>query len=838
MDNFTDNFTDHFTDHFNDSVSKLWIHWNMSGDQIVENAYKFINKSKIINKEIVNFNFSENSYSEFLALLADDITEYEMFHSMCDFLQIVSPDIKVKKCCYKANIILSEYINALNIRSDIYTKLVECYTKCKDQIDNDDLQFLGKVIKSYERNGSNLGKKKTDILLKIRQEISKLEHFIYQFICTTEKQIITLTQDEISGLPHTIVKTLKVVDNFPKKYGIPLNKNNFESCMRYLHNNDVRKKIENIFSSTPIRITESIVKLLVLRHKYSNILGHNNYSDYRNELTMAENSKNIKDFLTKLIPRFNYRFDKEISTLLKLKKSYCQRHNIQFDNTIHSWEIQYYMTRWKKEYGLNENDIREYFPVRFVVPSIINELSSIFNIKFKLIENPYAWSEDVNMYSVYKSDNQLYGYIYTDLFERINKPYQTRCYGLIPGCTFPLTLNKQQIPITAVIASFNKNSITFNDLISLFHELVHALHYIFGKTKYSLFCGTNVEDDFIETPAQTVENLCWNNDFIKRMSKHRITGKRLDDETIEGMIKIKNINTGTHFKRNILFSLYDQLIHSSVNFIKLNENMIKEDKTKEEFVSTLSNVYHQLYSQIMSTKNNKVCLSPNFILPYELFSMVINGGANYYGYIWNKIYSSDIYNDKIKNGITDQQFGQKLKSVILEYGGTSKAMHMLQTYLGREPSIDGFFELYELDSDVEYSFFFNTDSIASQTLSVDQNTGMVVKKLVDDINTANSIKFETIENEDSENEDYETRDSKTRDSENGDSETGETEYMTSSYSNRFTEIDSQSEYEDSTGGNSTNQGGYVQSKLQNQKQSYVSENTETLRRYNNIFLKQ
>src|SRR3990172_11759247 len=107
---------------------------------------------------------------------------------MCDFLQIVSPDINVKKSCYKANIILSEYINMLNMKKDIYVKLVEYRMRFKSMLSNEDIKFLDKIVKSYERNGAGLNSKKADTLLKIKQEISKLEHYVYQYVCNIEKQ--------------------------------------------------------------------------------------------------------------------------------------------------------------------------------------------------------------------------------------------------------------------------------------------------------------------------------------------------------------------------------------------------------------------------------------------------------------------------------------------------------------------------------------------------------------------------------------------------------------------------------------------------------------------------
>ncbi len=99
--------------------------------------------------------------------------------------------------------------------------------------------------------------------------------------------------------------------------------------------------------------------------------------------------------------------------------------------------------------------------------------------------------------------------------------------------------------------------LSHNEIVSLFHEFGHVMHNIFGKTKYSIFSGTNVEFDFVETPAQILENLCWNKSILKKLSSHYKTGNVLPDNIIEKMIKVKGLNIGLSYKHNIMIAIYD-----------------------------------------------------------------------------------------------------------------------------------------------------------------------------------------------------------------------------------------------------------------------------------------
>ena len=76
---------------------KIWLHWNMTGDDIVRKSDELINKSKINYDQIASFKIDALNIKQFLGLLSDDITEFTSYHSMAAFLQYVSPDPQVRK---------------------------------------------------------------------------------------------------------------------------------------------------------------------------------------------------------------------------------------------------------------------------------------------------------------------------------------------------------------------------------------------------------------------------------------------------------------------------------------------------------------------------------------------------------------------------------------------------------------------------------------------------------------------------------------------------------------------------------------------------------------------
>ena len=146
---------------------------------------------------------------------------------------------------------------------------------------------------------------------------------------------------------------------------------------------------------------------------------------------------------------------------------------------------------------------------------------------------------------------------------------------------YPYNSNKYQPCIVSLVASLidiNDNKETLlchSEVISIFHEFGQAVYQILAKSKFCAFSGSNVEFDFVQIPPLILDNMCWDPIILKRLSSHCDTKNELPDNIIEKMIKIRNLNIGIHYKKVILSSIYDQLIHSSTEFITICENFLK-----------------------------------------------------------------------------------------------------------------------------------------------------------------------------------------------------------------------------------------------------------------------
>lgn len=112
----------------------------------------------------------------------------------------------------------------------------------------------------------------------------------------------------------------------------------------------------------------------------------------------------------------------------------------------------------------------------------------------------------------------------------------------------------------------------------LFHEAGHAWHGLLSKVQFAKFAGTSVARDFgerasfpfatlsrrltftgatVEAPSQMLENWMWEPKVLKSLSKHYKTGEQLDDQTIDALVKSRNVNQGLFNTRQLFFAKFD-----------------------------------------------------------------------------------------------------------------------------------------------------------------------------------------------------------------------------------------------------------------------------------------
>jgi Zn-dependent oligopeptidase len=88
------------------------------------------------------------------------------------------------------------------------------------------------------------------------------------------------------------------------------------------------------------------------------------------------------------------------------------------------------------------------------------------------------------------------------------------------------------------------------------------MQHMCSTANYARLSGINVEWDYVELPSLTIENVIWQRDMLKKLSKHHAGGHSLPDNLIDDMIATRNLNIALRTLQQVFDSTMDFILHS------------------------------------------------------------------------------------------------------------------------------------------------------------------------------------------------------------------------------------------------------------------------------------
>ncbi|XP_075528899.1 thimet oligopeptidase-like [Dermacentor variabilis] len=566
---------------------------------------------------------------------------------------------------------LNEFEIEIDMRTDIFEKLLVLEKKDTSCLSPERKRFLDKLIKLRKRDGLHLAAEVREQVKQLKNEISDLE-VKYMKNFNEENTVLEFTEEELRGTPEDFIKSLEMVESGKRK--VTLKHPHVLPIMKMAVDPATRKKVNFAFESRCVADNVPLLeKAIFLRHKKAQLLGYPTHSDYITELLMARSAANVRRFLTELADKLQPLWAKEKKVLLELKEEECKRHGIPFDGELHAWDVAFYKNLVEeRHYKVDQEKLRPYFPLEVVMKGLFGIYELLLSLKFEEVENPALWHPEARLFKVIDSETkELLGYFSMDLFPREGK-YSHFCnMPLQAGCL--KRDGSRQLSVVAVVCNFPKPTadkpslLTHSDVETFFHEFGHTMHHICSKAELVMFEGTTVERDFLECPSQMLENWCWDLEGLSRMSKHHASGEPLPNDLADPLIASRLANVGQFNLRQITLSMFDLELHV---------------KPQAETAKLLGEIQDKLLGYKPQDGTNFAANFSHLMSGYD---------SRYYGYLWSEVYSMDLFETRFKKeGILNPKTGMDYRKQILEAGATKDAEELLRNFLGREPRMDAF----------------------------------------------------------------------------------------------------------------------------------------------------
>ena len=521
-----------------------------------------IDKIEFNQKEIENLLTKKPKYNDFIKSFEKLEDELELEFTQISHLNSVNNSKQTQEIY--ANLLpkITEYSTKLSQDKRIF----ELYKTIKDEesatLNEEQNKVLDDAILDFRLSGIDLDEDKKRRLAQISLKLSDLSNQFSQNLldATNAFEMIVTDQKDVEGIPQSDLESAKCEEGWKFTLQMP----SYMAYMTYGPNERLREKLYKAYVTRAPQNAKIIDEILSLREEKAKILGFENYAELSLATKMANSIDEVISFLEELAAKSKDQAKREFEEL----ESFAGK-------TLNAWDIAFYSEKLRKQkYDLDEEKYRPYFEKNSVVNGLFDFLNELFGIKFKKIEIP-LWHEKADAYDIYE-DGKIIARIYLDLEARSSKRGGAWMHN---WQAHHQDKNGNEIKASAfVVCNFppssktNPSLLKHSDVVTLFHEMGHAIHHLLSKVNESFISGVNgVEWDAVEFPSQFLEEFAYESKVLKTFAKHYKSGEVINDEMIARLKKAKNFQSAMAMLRQLEFALFD----SSFTAISIKERRCK-----------------------------------------------------------------------------------------------------------------------------------------------------------------------------------------------------------------------------------------------------------------------
>jgi oligopeptidase A len=580
-------------------------------------------------------------------------------------LYVLSPDAGVRKASQDCSQKVTNYTVELSSDPQIYA-----IAQHVAQLGNAPAPAGAKLDDYYVIGGKRAGagldeatRKKTTALF---QHLADLERD-FSLALSNDQTTLAISTAEAKSLSSDFLATLKKGQN--GGYVVPVNESTYELFMTAEISSATRKRFLTAYNLRGgEKNVERLQEAVAVRYQLAQLLGYPSWAAYQLDAKMAKAPDRVENLLTTISTKLLPKADTEIATLTALKNSQGSA------GPMHRWDYAYWENQLvEKKYAVNEQLVREYFPVDHVISSVFEIYQTLLGVTFAQITPADTWSPDVTEYSITDTaSGKPIGWFYLDLYPRPGKYEHFANFPIRPGRV--LADGTYQKPVSAIVGNWPVAApgkpalLSHEDVIAFFHEFGHLMHSTLSTAPYETLYGTAVRPDFVEAPSQMLENFMWQPSILKMVSSNYKTGQPLPDDLIDKMIALKHVADGYTWSGQAFLAQYDMTIHSSAPDINVNTTWFTLQQKMTPFPA------------IPGTH------------PEAGFGHLMGGyDAGYYGYLWAKVYAQDIFTRFQQQGLLNPTVGMAYRKDILEPGASVEPDVLVQNFLGRPMNPDAFY---------------------------------------------------------------------------------------------------------------------------------------------------
>ena len=579
---------------------------------------------------------------------------------------------------------LAAHGDAILLDADLFRR-VEAVHEARNEGDlsPEEVRLVERHVRDFTRAGARLSETEKERMREINAELASLSaEFSDNTLDEVNASAIEVaTAEELAGLSEGEIAAAAEAAKEREREGgfvIALLNTSGQPALASLEDRALRQRLAEASLARGSSGGEHdnravIVRIAALRAERAALLGYPNHAAFVLEEQTAQTLEAVDERLSGLTPAAVANARREAEALEELARA--EGDDLGESGEIAAWDWSYYTEKLRAQrFDFDASQLRPYFELNGVLENgVFHAATGLFGLRFEERPELPVYQEDVRTWEVFEEDGTPLGLFLGDFYARPSKRGGAWMNAYVPQSgllgTKPVVANHLNIPKPP---EGEPTLLTFDEVITLFHEFGHALHGLFSEVRYPTFSGTSVPRDFVEYPSQVNEMWATWPEVLKNYAVHHETGEPIPQALLERVLSARTFNQGFATTEYLAATLLDLAWH------RLTADEVPEASEVVAFEESALEAAGAAFAPV----------PPRYRSTY--FSHIWSSGysAGYYSYIWSEVLDADSVEWFRENGGLSRENGDHFRRTLLSKGGSVEAMDLYRAFRGRDAEVE------------------------------------------------------------------------------------------------------------------------------------------------------
>ena len=563
---------------------------------------------------------------------------------------------------------LAQHNDAIWLDRRLFDRFTELATRAQAgevALDAEDAWLLEDTIRRFTRAGVALDEEGQARLRELNTRLAELQA---SFVKANREarvagKVVVTDRAELDGLTDAEVEALATGDG---EWTIELVNTTQQPILTRLHDRGLRRRV---FEASVARglggendTRQTIVDIARARAERANLLGYEHHAALSAESGCAKTTEAVNNLMGPLGRAALKQAETDAAAFAERFAQLGQGEDFA------AWDWEYVAEIVRTEtFAFSDADVEPHLDVAKVLDATYAAAHDLYGITFTRREDLVGHTAEADVYEIHNADGSPLGLFLMDFWARPTKD----------GGAWMTSIVRQnhltkQLPVVTNNCNYTKGSsaISWDGVITMFHEFGHALHALFADSKYPSRSGTATPRDFVEFPSQVNEHWAWQPDRV------------LPAELLDKLKDARSFNQGFGSLEIMAATLLDQAWHQTpLDALPRSGDEVEDfERRALEFWGVASDL-----------------VPPRYRSTY--FSHIFGGGyaAGYYGYMWAEVMDADAVAWFEENGGGTRENGDHFRRTLLAPGGSVDALDTYRSFRGRDPHVEPLLERLGLE---------------------------------------------------------------------------------------------------------------------------------------------